>query len=289
MNPWIIAIRPKTLTASLAPILLGTSLALSEGFMNFSLLSLIIMTALLIQVGTNLANDYFDFLSGVDTKERKGSVKVLQKGWITVQALRKATFMVFGGALIGSLYLILKGGWPIAIIAASSIFFAIAYTAGPFPLGHLGLAEPIELIYFGPIAVGGTFYLLTGYCPPYVILAGFIPGFLSLAILTVDNLRDYETDKAAGKKTLCVRLGKTFGKVQYYSCIFLGFLVPVLLIAITRAHLYSLIAFLALPLYKRCLDAVRDNTNPELLNKALAQTALNLIVFVLIFSAGWLL
>jgi 1,4-dihydroxy-2-naphthoate octaprenyltransferase len=289
MNPWILAIRPKTLTASLAPIVLGATLALSEGFMNIGLLSLIVMTALLIQIGTNLANDYFDFLKGVDTEERKGSIKVLQKGWITVGALRRATFMVFTGALLGSIYLIIKGGVPIALIASTSILFAITYTAGPFPLGHIGLADPIELLYFGPIAVGGTFYLLAGYFPLYVGLAGLIPGFLSLAILTVDNLRDYETDMKAGKKTLTVRFGKNFGKVQYYSCIFLGFSLPVILIALTKEHLYSLISFLALPLYKNCLDAVRDNENAESLNKTLAQTALNLIVFVLIFCAGWLL
>jgi 1,4-dihydroxy-2-naphthoate octaprenyltransferase len=236
-----------------------------------------------------LANDYFDFLKGVDTEERKGSIKVLQKGWITVGALRRATFMVFTGALLGSIYLIIKGGVPIALIASTSILFAITYTAGPFPLGHIGLADPIELLYFGPIAVGGTFYLLAGYFPLYVGLAGLIPGFLSLAILTVDNLRDYETDMKAGKKTLTVRFGKNFGKVQYYSCIFLGFSLPVILIALTKEHLYSLISFLALPLYKNCLDAVRDNENAESLNKTLAQTALNLIVFVLIFCAGWLL
>lgn len=289
MNPWLVAIRPKTLSASLAPILLGATLALSEGFMNIALLSLIVMTALLIQIGTNLANDYFDFLKGVDTEERKGSIKVLQKGWITVNALRRATFMVFSGALLGSIYLIIKGGAPIAWIASTSILFAITYTAGPFPLGHIGVAEPIELLYFGPIAVGGTFYLLTGYFPLYVGLAGFIPGFLSLALLTVDNLRDYETDKKAGKKTLCVRFGKNFGKLQYYCCIFLGFSLPVILIALTKEHLYSLISFLVLPLYKNCLDTVRDHDKAEVLNKTLAQTALNLILFVLIFCAGWLL
>ena len=289
MNAWMIAIRPKTLTASLAPILMGMTLALNEGFTNFPVLALIILTALSIQVGTNLTNDDFDFLKGVDTAEKKGSVKVLQKGWVTIQAMRKAIVMVFGAALLGSCYLIFKGGWPIAVISALSILFAITYTAGPWPLGHLGLADPIEFIFFGPIAVGATYYLIAGAWPLYVTLAGLIPGFLSLAILAIDNLRDYETDKAADKKTLCVRFGTSFGQFQYYACVFLGFAVPLLLIAITKQHLYSLMCLLTLPFYKKCLDAVRENDCKETLTKALSQTALNLILFVLIFSGGWLL
>lgn len=289
MNPWLIAIRPKTLTASLAPILLAFSLALSEGYLNFPVLFLILLTTLSIQVGTNLTNDYFDYLKGVDHSKKEGNVKVLVKGWISLAEMRKAIFTVFFAAILGSTYLIYKGGWPIAIIAASSILFGILYTAGPKPLGHIGLADPVEFIYFGPVAVGGTFYLLTQKCPLYVLLAGCIPGFLSLALLAIDNLRDRETDRLANKKTLCVRFGAKFGQLQYIFCILLGFITPVALVAITQSHLYSLICFLTLPLYKKALDAVKNNQCKEELNQALSQSAINLLVFTLIFSAGWLL
>lgn len=288
-NPWLIAIRPKTLTASLSPILIGMTLALSEGHFNPGLLGVIILTTLGIQIATNLTNDYFDFKSGVDQPNRSAKIKVLPQGLVSLSAMRKALFFVFMSVIIGSFYLIFKGGWIIALIAASSILFAYLYTGGPFPLGHVGLADPVEFIYFGPIAVGGTYFLLTGSWPLYVTLAGFIPGFLSLAILSVDNLRDIDTDALADKKTLCVRFGATFGKVQYAICIFGGFLMPLVLIALTKDHYYSLISFVTLPFYKKALDAVRENESKESLNQALAQTALNLILFTFIFCAGWLL
>lgn len=287
-NPWLIAIRPKTLTASLSPILLGVTLALDEGYFNGPLLTLIILTTLSIQIGTNLTNDYFDHLKGVD-RQKQGSVKVLEKGWISLAAMRKSIFLVFSAAALGGLYLSFKGGLPIATIAASSILFAILYTAGPFPLGHIGLADPIEFIYFGPLAVGGTFYLLTQRWPLYVTLAGLIPGFLSLAILAIDNLRDYETDQRANKRSLVVRFGQKFGQAQYYFCIFAGFITPLLLMGLTKSHLYSIICFALIPLYKKAFDAVKNNQSKEELNQALSQTALNLLIFTLVFCAGWLL
>lgn len=288
MKHWWIAIRPKTLTASLSPIILGTAFAIKDGFFNFRILTMIIIAATAIQIGTNLTNDYFDFLKGVDTKTRVGPVKVLQKGWVTLQAMRKAIILVFTIAGLSSSYLILKGGYPIGIIAASSIFFAITYTAGPFPLGRIGLAEIVEVIYFGPVAVSCTHYLLTNHFAWYTVVGGLIPGFLSLAILAVDNLRDYHTDKAAGKKTLCVRLGQKFGQAQYYFCLLVGFSAPLILVAMTKNHYLCLCSLIVIPLYKPCLDAVKDNTSHDKLNQSLAQTALNLLLFTTIFSTGWL-
>lgn len=289
MKHWITAIRPKTLTAGLSPIVLATALALNDGFFNPKILILVLIATFAIQVGTNLTNDYYDFVKGVDDHTRVGPTKVLVDGSIELTSMRKAIILVFTIAALASSYLIIHGGWPIAVIAVSSILFAILYTAGPYPLGHIGLADPIELIYFGPVAVAGTYYLITKSIAPYVIIAGFIPGFLSLAILAVDNLRDYNTDKAKGKKTLCVRFGKTFAKIEYYVCIFLGFLVPITLVAITKKHFLCLSCFILLPLYKTCLDAVKEDTGPEELNKALSQTAASLFLFTLIFSTGWLL
>lgn len=289
MKNWMLAIRPKTLTAGLSPIILGATFALSEGFFNARILTLIIIATLAIQIGTNLVNDYFDFLKGVDDHNRVGPTKVLVDGSITLQAMRKSIIAVFTIASLASFYLITKGGLPIAIIAITSILFAILYTAGPFPLGHIGLADPIEFIYFGPIAVSGTYYLLTEKIEGYVIIGGLIAGFLSLAILAVDNLRDHDTDKAKGKKSLCVRFGTRFAQYEYYLCILFGFMVPILLVATTKKHFLCLGCFIMLPIYKPCLDAVKENKSPEQLNKALAQTAASLLLFTLIFSVGWLL
>lgn len=289
LNPWFIAIRPKTLTAGLSPVILGFTFALKEGFFNFRILTMVVIATLAIQIGTNLINDYYDFLKGIDNKKHAGFAKVLVEGMISLQAMRKAIFAILTIAALASAYLISKGGWPIALIAASSIFFAITYTAGPFPLGHLGLADFIELIYFGPIAVGGTYYLMTKNISSYVILGGFIPGFLSLAILAIDNLRDYHTDKENGKKTLCVRFGRKFAQFEYYFCIFMGFFIPILLVAMTKKNFLCLSCFILLPLYKTCLDAVKSNHSADELNKALKQTAASLLLFTLIFSTGWLL
>lgn len=289
MKHWITAIRPKTLTAGLSPIILGMAFAISDGFFNPKIVTLIIIATLAIQIGTNLTNDYFDFLKGIDDHKRKGPTKVLIDGSITLQSMRKGIIMVFTIASLASFYLILQGGWPIAIIALSSIAFAILYTAGPYPLGHIGLADPIEFIYFGPVAVGGTYYLLAQKLPLYVIIGGLITGFLSLAILTIDNLRDHDTDKENGKKSLCVRFGKRFAKFEYYACILFGFLTPILLVAITKKHFLCLSCFVMLPLYKTCLDAVKEDNDAQDLTRALGQTALSLLIFTLIFSTGWLL
>lgn len=289
MKNWMIAIRPKTLTAGLSPIILATAFALNDGFFNPKILTLVLIATLAIQIGTNLTNDYYDFIKGVDDHTRVGPAKVLVEGSIELASMRKAIILVFTIAALASSYLIMRGGWPIAVIAITSILFAIIYTAGPYPLGHIGLADPIELIYFGPVAVAGTYYLIAQTLPLYVILGGFIPGFLSLAILTVDNLRDHDTDKAKGKKSLCVRFGKTFAKVEYYLCIFLGFLIPIALVAMTKKHFLCLSCFIMLPLYKTCLDAVKEDLGAEELNKALSQTAASLFLFTLIFSTGWLL
>lgn len=289
LNPWFVAIRPKTLTAGLSPVILGFAFALKEGFFNFKIIIMILIATMAIQIATNLINDYCDFLKGIDNKKHLGFTKVLVEGMISLQAMRKAIYAILSIAALASAYLIAKGGWPVAIIAATAIFFAVAYSAGPYPLSHLGLADLVELLYFGPIAVSGTYYLLTHHLPTYVIIGGFIPGFLSLAILTIDNLRDYQTDKAKGKKTLCVRLGEKFAQFEYYSCIMMGFLIPILLVAITKKHFICLSCFILLPLYKTCLDSVKDNHSAQELNKALKQTAASLLLFTLIFSTGWLL
>ncbi len=288
MKNWIAAIRPKTLFASVSPVILGFTLALEQGFFYPKLTCLILFTALLIQIGANLANDYFDFLKGADTPLRKGPVRVMQKGLVTAYAMRKAIFYVFSLVILCSVPLIVRGGYPIAWIAVTSVIFAVLYTGGPKPLGYRGLGDLLVLLYFGPIPVGGTYYLLTKTLSPLILLAGFIPSLFSVAILTINNLRDYETDKMAGKRTLAVRFGKKFAQIEYFLTLFAALLIPLILIAVTRKHLFSLSAYVVLPLLKPCFDAVKDNDDPERLNRALAQTSAVLFLFTLFFCTGWL-
>jgi 1,4-dihydroxy-2-naphthoate octaprenyltransferase len=208
--------RPKTLIASLSPVLIGTSIA-----SRFHLLTFICTAffALSIQIGTNFANDYFDFLKGVDTKNRKGPRRLTQSGLIPLKTMKWITFGIFCFALLCSLYLIYIGGATIAILALCAVAFGYLYTGGPYPLGYLGLGDLFVFVFFGPVATAGTTYLQTLTISHEAIVAGIAPGLLSVSILTINNLRDVDEDRLASTKTLPVRFGKAFGKGEYVFCI----------------------------------------------------------------------
>lgn len=263
---WIQASRPKTLIISVAPVVIGTFLALPKFQMATFLFTL--LAALLIQAGTNLANDYFDFLKGADTKERKGPVRVMQAELVTPDAMRKAVFLTFSAAAICSSYLVLQGGFGIALLSTLSILLGLGYTAGPWPLAYLGLGDLFVLIFFGPVATAGTCYLQTGSIEPEAIGVGFGCGLIATAVLTVNNLRDVEEDQKAGKKTLCVRFGKTFGKWEYTLALILAAALPCL-----WGHFLSLALLIpAIPLIKKVWDE-------EELNPLLGKTALLLLPY----------
>lgn len=225
---------------------------------NVSLLLCTLLFALLIQIGTNFANDAFDFLKGADTDERKGPPRAVQQGWISVQGMFWATALVFGAALVAALPLIaLMGVWAFAL-SLLCVAFGVLYTGGPKPLGYLGLGEVLVLIFFGPVATCGTYYAQTLQFHPSVLLASLAPGLLSCSLIVANNLRDWETDRKANKRTLIVRFGQTFGRWEYVSCIELASLVPILLVALYGAPLQlglcALISPLALPVVKRALQ-----------------------------------
>lgn len=223
---WLQAARPKTLIATLSPVTLGSVCALKTGVFHPLTFLFTLLTALGIQIGTNLANDYFDCVKGADTAARKGPVRVTQAGLVKPGAMKLAIFLCFALTAVLSSYLIFLGGWPIALLSSISILLGFAYTAGPFPLAYLGLGELFVLFFFGPIATAGTYFLQTQTLTLQAILTGIGPGLLATAILTVNNLRDSEEDKIAGKKTLVVRFGKKFGKWEYVSAVILAALLP---------------------------------------------------------------
>ena len=187
---WITASRPKTLWAAFSPVIIGTAMAYGEGKVHWLSAFLAAVGAILIQIGTNFSNDYYDYFRGVDKKERLGPLRVTQAGLVKPETMKRATILIFSLAFISGLYLIYRGGWPVLIIGLLSILFGILYTAGPYPLGYNGLGDIFVLIFFGLVAVGGTYYVQALEINKLVLLAGLSPGLFSTAILTVNNLRD---------------------------------------------------------------------------------------------------
>jgi 1,4-dihydroxy-2-naphthoate octaprenyltransferase len=289
MNPWILAIRPKTLPAAIAPVAIGTAMAFGDGLFHWPSALMALSAALCIQIGTNLANDYFDFKKGADTAERKGPVRVTQAGLIKPSVVLNVALLFFLLASLSSLYLIHRAGPCILIVALTSIISGICYTAGPLPLAYLGLGELFVLIFFGPVAVGGTYFTQSLEINWAVIAAGFGPGFLSAAILAVNNLRDIDTDRRAKKLTLAVRFGRSFAMSEYLFCIMAATLTPLAVLLITGDHkliaIASLTGFLSIP----CVKTAFTNLDGEALNRTLAKTGRLLLIYSVLFSLGWLL
>ena len=286
---WILAARPKTLPAAVAPVLIGTAIAFDAGKVHWLSAILAAFAALMIQIGTNFANDYFDHLHGADDRSRLGPIRVTQAGLVKPQTMKLATAVVFGLAFLSGIYLIYRGGWPILVIGLLSILFGILYTGGPFPLGYHGLGDIFVFVFFGLVAVGGTYYVQALELPPKVLIAGVAPGFYSTAILTVNNLRDIFSDQEAGKKTLAVRFGSRFARLEYLLSLFIASLVPVILYLLTTEHFYalaaSLVFFVAIP----SLKTVFREPPGTIFNQVLASTGKLLLIYSLLFSLGWVL
>jgi 1,4-dihydroxy-2-naphthoate octaprenyltransferase len=235
--------------------------------------ALTLLFSLFIQIGTNFANDYFDFVKGADTDARKGPARATQQGWISPSTMLRATWIVFALSILIAIPLMLQAGPWSFVVAALCVAFGIMYTGGPKPLGYLGLGELLVFVFFGPVAVCGSFFLQTGQWTLPVLIASFAPGLLSCAILIANNLRDEETDRIANKKTLVVRFGRLFGAIEY-----------TLAVLIPCAILYSFIGgttpiLFALFTLPNIIKAFRSQQLAELLPK----TALLLILYTLIF------
>ena len=284
---WTLAVRPKTLPAGAAPVLLGTAMAFGDGVAHWPSAALALFGALCLQIGTNLANDYFDFQKGADTEDRLGPLRVTQAGLVKPRAMMCAVALVFSLAALASVGLILRAGWPIALIAVTAILSGVFYTAGPYPLGYLGLGEIFVFIFFGPVAVMGTYYVQSFEMHAGVFFAGLATGCFSAAILVVNNLRDIETDRRSGKNTLAVRFGKAFAQKEYFILIFAGSFLPVLLYLMIDDHRWILLCPLVCLAAVPCFEAVFTRTDGPALNQTLAQTGRLLLAFTLLFSIGW--
>jgi len=283
---WLIAIRPKTLPAAVAPVLAGVALAVAHGYLRVGVALVTLVTALLLQIGVNLANDAQDYQRGADDPAaRLGPPRVTALGWRTPQQVLRAAALVFALALLLGAYLVAVGGWPILAIGLSAIVAAWAYSGGPYPIAYHGLGEVFVLLYFGLFAVAGTYYLQTGTWHPGAWLLGLALGSLNAAILVVNNYRDLENDRRAGKGTLAVRLGPRGTRGEYAILLMLPY---ILAVAAVLGGLWppgSVLVFLTLPWAWRAWRGLRTRQGREL-NAVLAQTGQLALLYALAFAVG---
>ncbi|MCF7807570.1 MAG: 1,4-dihydroxy-2-naphthoate polyprenyltransferase [Candidatus Marinimicrobia bacterium] len=233
---WIQAARPWTLGVAISPVLLGTTIAWSEGGIRWLAALSALLGGILIQIGTNLANDYFDYKKGADSGTRIGPQRVTQAGLIKPETVRNGFIACFGLAFLIGIYLVYLGGMPIVTIGLLSLLLGVIYTGGPFPLAYHGLAELPAFLFFGPIASATTTYVQTGDWSPASIVAGFSAGFFSMALLAINNLRDFEEDRKAGKNTLIAIFGRGFGVYEYALAVLAATLAPLALIILKPDH-----------------------------------------------------
>lgn len=286
---WLMAIRPKTLPAAVAPVVVGTALAWADGV--FVLLPAVaaLVAALLIQIGTNLANDYFDYVQGADVTGRKGPVRVAQSGLISLPHLRIGMAIIFSLAALVGVYLIAVGGWPILVVGVASLVSAVAYTGGPFPIGYHGLGDLFVFVFFGLAAVCGTYYVQALSLTPGALLAAVPIGALTTAILVVNNLRDIDTDRRTGKRTLAVMIGPRATRLEYLVLLVVAYAVPVLLWVSDWATPWVLLPLLTIPLTVSLARTLYQTVDGAPLNKALAGTANLDLLFSILFSIGLML
>ena len=285
---WGLAVRPRTLPAAAAGVVMGCALAWRDGYFQPGAALVCLLAALLLQIGSNLANDVFDFERGTDTPERLGPTRVTQAGLLTPAQVKTGMWIVFALAAVLGLYLAWLGGLPIIIIGVTAIIAAIAYTGGPFPLGYHGLGDIFVFIFFGLASVAGTYYVQAGFVSAAAWWMTIPPGLIITAILVVNNLRDIDNDRRGGKHTLAVKMGERFTKAQYLICLGLSYLILPVAAALGIVPWTALLACLSLPLaYKSARLVLTQKGRP--LNAALAGTGQTALAYGLLFWLGLLL
>jgi 1,4-dihydroxy-2-naphthoate octaprenyltransferase len=287
---WLMAARPRTLPAAAAPVLVGTALAATEGTFKVPTFIAALLGALFIQVGTNLSNDYSDARRGADTEDRLGPVRVTAGGLVPPRQVLIATYVAFGLAVLAGVYLIATAGWELLAVGAASILAGVLYTGGPRPYGYEGLGEVFVFLFFGVVAVTGSYFAQVERLEWEAFVLAVPVGLLASAILVVNNTRDLETDRRAGKRTLAVRLGRTRARGLYAAMVYGAFLTAPLpwLLGGTGLQAWLLLPFLALPLAVPVVRIVRNRTDGPSLNGALARTGMLQLAFCTLLSAGLL-
>src|SRR5579875_2867819 len=280
------AARLRTLPAAIAPVLVGTALA---GFQHvFHPLRLVaaLLGAIFIQVGTNLSNDYADARSGADAEDRLGPVRVTAGGLVPPRQVLIATYVSFGLAVLFGIYLIVVAGWLLLVIGVASIIAGVLYTGGPRPYGYEGLGEVFVFLFFGVVAVAGSYFVQIQHLPWQAFVCAVPVGLLASAILVVNNVRDLDTDRRTGKRTLAVRLGRARTRALYSAMLLVAFATAPLPWAFGSMSAWLLLPWAVLPLAARLSRLVGTRSDGPALNGALAQTGMLQLVFCLLFAAG---
>ena len=287
MYNWILAARLKTLPAGISPVIVGVSLAIHDGTFHVLSAFMTLLASILLQIGSNFANDVYDFLNGADTDDRIGPKRVVQAGLIAPKKMIKGMLLIFSFAIVIGIYLAFVGGWKIVAVGCISIFAAIVYTGGPYPLGYYGWGDLMVFLFFGIIAVPGTYYLQTGFVSNISILFGIALGSLSTSILAVNNLRDADTDSLIGKNTLAVRFGKLFVKIEYMIMMASAFFILFYVIYLSDKISFYIVLFL-LPI---CISNIRliFTESGESLNLLLNRTSKFLFQFSILLSISLIL
>ncbi len=286
---WISAFRPKTLTAAVVPVVVGSALIFTSSFeVRWTLTLCALFAALFIQIGTNLINDAVDFKKGADTHERLGPMRVTQAGLVSYKSVLIAAVISFALAVLCGIPLIQAGGLTILIIGLVSLLCGYAYTAGPYPLAYLGLGDLFVILFFGLIAVAGTFFLHTGEFSSGALIAGLQVGLLCSVLIAINNLRDIEGDARVNKKTLPVRFGKSFARIEIAALLLLPFLLNLFWIS-KGLVLAGILPMLLLPMAVKLIKQIYETEPSAKFNEFLAQAAKLHLLFGVLLSAGFVL
>lgn len=280
---WLAATRPATLTLSVAPVILATGFAFYHERFDAVAAFFALLVAVFIQIGTNIANDYFDFKKGADTKDRLGPPRVTQKGWLPPSTVARAAALSFFIAFLCGLVLVYKAGIVLLAVGIVCILAGAWYTGGPAPLAYTGLSDIFVVIFFGPVAVLGTYYAQAQQLNSSVALASVALGFMATAVLVVNNLRDRHTDVLANKRTLVVRFGRTFGHLEHTLCLTVPFVLVAVGVFTGFFPRRVLITFILIPLAALEIQRVRSKDGLDL-NPHLAGSARVCALFALIFT-----
>ena len=285
----MLAARPRTLPAAIAPVMLGSATAVADKSFVWLPAAAALMVALLLQIGVNLANDYFDYLKGIDTQDRLGPPRVTQSGLIPANQVRAGMILILIMSLIPGIYLLILGGLPVLIIGLACICAALAYSGGPFPLASHGLGDLFVFIFFGLVAVCGTYYVQALRLTPLVWLMGVIEGLLITAILVVNNLRDIQSDRQTGKRTLAVIIGDRGSRIEYVLLLAGAYAIPIILWLSGRMSVWVMLPILSLPQALSMMHFIWKSAGGSILNQALANTAKLALVYSSLLSVGLLL
>ncbi len=286
---WLMAARIRTLPAAIAPVLVGTALAGWQHVFHPLRFVAALVGAIFIQVGTNLSNDYSDARRGADAEDRLGPVRVTAGGLVPPRQVLIATYVSFGVAVLAGVYLVVVAGWQLLLVGGASILAGVLYTGGPKPYGYEGLGELFVFLFFGIVAVAGSYFVQVKHLDWKAFALAVPVGLLASAILVVNNFRDIDSDRRAGKRTLAVRLGRDKTRTMFAVIVYVAFLLAPVTWVFGPMKPWLLLPWLTLPLAAQIVREVRNRTDGPSLNQALAHTGMLQLAFCTLLSAGLLL